>query len=138
VRVRFLEDNIQLVVKSEGELIGVGQLSPGDQVTVKHDEYSAYDVTAALVTFPMRGPDGDVRYELRITATDSEPAANEDSRTVSFTEISLTDHQVPGSSTYIFRRKKTKINEYDREIHIANGLKKVTEMMRQFFGERRA
>jgi hypothetical protein len=65
-----------------------------DQVTVKHDEYSVYDVTATLIAFPMGGPEGDVRYELSITATDSEPAHNEDSRTVSFSEISLTDNQV--------------------------------------------
>ena len=72
--MRFLEDGIKRVVKSEGELIGVGQLSPGDQVTVKHDEYAVYDVTATLMTFPTAGADGDVRYELNITATDSEPA----------------------------------------------------------------
>ena len=101
VLVRFLEDGIKRVVKSEGELIGVGQLSPGDQVTVKHDEYAVYDVTATLMTFPTAGADGDVRYELNITATDSEPAGNEDSRMVSFTEISLTDNQVGGAKNNV-------------------------------------
>ena len=75
-------------------MIGVEQLSPGDRVTVKHSEYAAYDVTATLIAFPRRGPDGEVRYELNITATDSEPAANEDFRTAAITEISLTDSQV--------------------------------------------
>ena len=92
--MRFLEDGIKRVVKAEGELIGVEQLSPGDKVTVKHSEYLAYDVTATLISFPKRGPEGEVRYELNITATDSEPAANEDFRTAGITEISLTDSQV--------------------------------------------
>jgi hypothetical protein len=84
-------------------MIGVEQLSPGDRVTVKHSEYAAYDVTATLIAFPRRGPDGEVRYELNITATDSEPTANEDFRTAAITEISLTDSQVSSRGGPSFR-----------------------------------
>ncbi len=82
-------------------MIGVEQLSPGDRVTVKHSEYAAYDVTATLIAFPRRLPDGEVRYELNITATDSEPAANEDFRTAAITEISLTDSQVSRGGPFV-------------------------------------
>lgn len=71
--VRFTEDQVDRWVAREGETILVAQLSPGDNVTVKHDLYEAYEVTATLMSFPSRDGAGQVQYELAITARDSEP-----------------------------------------------------------------
>jgi len=93
VKVRFLEDKIERVLKVESELINVTALHPHDELTVKHDILEIYDVTAKLLSFPTRNAAGDVQYEVQITATDSEPQLNEDSRTVHYSDVSLTDNQ---------------------------------------------
>jgi len=93
VKVRFLEDKIERVLKIESEMINVTALHPHDEVTVKHDILEVYDVTAKLMSFPTRTPKGDVQYEVQLLPSDSEPQLNEDSRTVHFSEVSLTDNQ---------------------------------------------
>ena len=93
VKVRFLEDKIERVLKVESELINVTALHPHDELTVRHDILEIYDVTAKLLSFPTRNAAGDVQYEVQITATDSEPQLNEDSRTVHYSDVSLTDNQ---------------------------------------------
>merc|ERR1711874_114256 len=55
--------------------------------------YEAYEVTASLMSFPTRDSNGEVQYELAITPTESEPAYNEDSRTVHHSQVSLSDQQ---------------------------------------------
>lgn len=92
VRVRFLDDKIERVLKIESELINVKALHPHDEITVKHDN-TVYDVSAKLMTFPTLNRAGDVQYEIEITPTDSEPQFNEDSRMVHFSEVSLSDAQ---------------------------------------------
>merc|ERR1719347_675504 len=92
VKVRFMEDGIEKVMKKDSEIISNNQLQPGDKVTVKHSVYHAYEVTASLISYPSR-KGKDILYELSIIATDSEPSPNEDTRTVSHHEISLTDSQ---------------------------------------------
>ena len=88
----------------------VSQFIPGDKLTVKHDIYSAYDVTALLKKFPTRRGE-DIEFEVylrktekwtnlfnvrcsivqvQIAATESEPQTNEDCRMVTHNEISLT------------------------------------------------
>ena len=92
-KVRFLEDKIERTLKIDSELINVTSLHPHDEVTVKHDILEVYDVTAKLMSFPVRNADGDVEYEVQIVATESEPQLNEDSRNVHYSEVSLTDNQ---------------------------------------------
>jgi len=92
VKVMFMEDKIERVVKKENEVIAISQLKPGHNVTVKHDIYNAYEVTASLMKYPVKRGN-DYEYEVSIAATDSEPQNNEDSRTVGHKEISLTDSQ---------------------------------------------
>ena len=92
-KVRFLEDKIVRTLKVESEMINVKALHPHDEITVKHDVLDVYDVTAKLMAFPTRNAAGEVEYEVAITATDSEPQYNEDSRTVHYSEVSLTDNQ---------------------------------------------
>ena len=92
VTVMFLDDKIERDVKKENEVISVSQLHPGHNVTVKHDIYNAYEVTASLMKFPVKRGN-DFEYEVSIAATESEPQNNEDSRTVTHQEISLTDSQ---------------------------------------------
>ena len=58
------------------------------KVTIKHDVYEAYEVTATLMSFPSRDSNGEIQYELNITPTDSEPGYNVDSRTVHHTQVS--------------------------------------------------
>ena len=50
----FLDDKIERLVKKENEVISVSQLHPGHNVTVKHDIYNAYEVTASLMKFPVK------------------------------------------------------------------------------------
>jgi len=102
-KVMFLQDRVEKWVNAEGECILVTQLSPGDQVTVQHDTYEAYEVTATLITFPSRDADGEVQYELAITAKEGEPGYNEDSRTVHHREAYLTDQQANVALTHLGR-----------------------------------
>ena len=91
-RVRFLEDELERVLKIESELINVKALYPHDEITVKECN-SEHLVTAKLMTFPTLNHAGEVRYAIEITPTDSEPQNNEDSRMVHFSEVSLSDTQ---------------------------------------------
>ena len=104
----FIEDKITRVRRKQTEVVMVSQFIPGDSITVKHDLYVAYDVTAVLKRYPIRRGD-DIEYEVlickhllvgggmfnvsfcqvQIAATDSEPQTNEDCRMVSHNEISL-------------------------------------------------
>ena len=88
VRVTFLADRIERAVRRDTGVITVDQLRPGDQLTVKHDVYSAYEVTASLLKVTKRGRN-DYDYQIRISATDSEPQNNEDTRVVKHEEVSL-------------------------------------------------
>ena len=64
-KVMFLEDKIERNVKKETEVIAVSQLHPGHHVTVKHDIYHCYEVTASLMKYPVKRGN-DVEYELSI------------------------------------------------------------------------
>ena len=92
IRVNFNEDKIERVLAMESDVISVHHLRPGDGVTVKHDVLQAWEVTATLLNYP-KSTATNVLYQLAITATDSEPQPNEDSRSVSHHELSLTDAQ---------------------------------------------
>lgn len=84
----FLADRIERAVRRDTGVITVDQLRPGDQLTVKHDVYSAYEVTASLLKVTKRGRN-DYDYQIRISATDSEPQNNEDTRVVKHEEVTL-------------------------------------------------
>ena len=88
VKVSFTADRIERRLRTEGGVITVDQLRPGDQLSVKHDVYSAYEVTAVLLKLTKRGR-YDYDYQVMITATDSEPGNNEDTRVVKHEEITL-------------------------------------------------
>lgn len=91
-KVRFCEDEIEKVLATESDVISAHHLSPGDCVTVNYDKFKAYEVTASLLQYPsMHG--NTVSYELAITATESEPQDNEDSRCVDHKDVKLTDSQ---------------------------------------------
>ena len=91
-KVRFCEDEIEKVLATESDVISAHHLSPGDCVTVNYDKFKAYEVTASLLQYPsMHG--NSVSYELAITATESEPGPNEDSRCVAHRDVKLTDSQ---------------------------------------------
>ena len=91
-KVRFCEDEIEKVLATESDVISAHHLGPGDCVTVNYDKFKAYEVTASLLQYPsMHG--NSVSYELAITATDSEPGPNEDSRCVAHKDVKLTDSQ---------------------------------------------
>ena len=92
VKVTFLEDKIKKAMKKETEIVTVGQLRPGMSVTVKHDIYSVYEVTAILTKYPTKRG-SDIEYEVKISATDSEPGTNEEVRLVTHRDITLTDSQ---------------------------------------------
>ena len=89
VKVTFLADEIERTVELETGVITVDQLKPGNLLTVKHDVYSAYEVTAELLKFPTKRGSRDYDYQVKISATDSEPQNNEDSRVVSHEEVTL-------------------------------------------------
>ena len=89
VSVMFMEDNIVKKVRKETEVVKVSQLLPGHGLTIKHDLYSAYDVTARLKSYPSRRGE-ELEYRVEIAATDSEPQTNEDCRVVTHNEITLT------------------------------------------------
>ena len=89
VKVTFLADDIERTVGLETGIISIDQLRPGNFLTVKHDVYKAYEVTAELLKFPTRRGSNDYDYQVKISATDSEPQNNEDSRVVSHEEITL-------------------------------------------------
>ena len=89
VSVMFMEDNIVKKVRKETEVVKVSQLLPGHSLTIKHDLYSAYDVTARLKSYPSRRGE-ELEYRVEIAATDSEPQSNEDCRVVTHNEITLT------------------------------------------------
>ena len=89
VSVMFMEDNIVKKVRKETEVVKVSQLLPGHSLTIKHDLYSAYDVTARLKSYPSRRGE-ELEYRVEIAATDSEPQTNEDCRVVTHNEITLT------------------------------------------------
>lgn len=89
VQVTFLADNIERTVGLETGIISIEQLRPGNLLTVKHDVYKAYEVTAELLKFPIKRGSRDFDYQIKISATDSEPQNNEDSRVVSHEEITL-------------------------------------------------
>ena len=93
VKVQFLEDKIERVLRVESELIKADALRPNDQITIKHDLYIVYDVTAQLMTFPSLKPDGDVEYEVQIVPDKDNPPHTVDSRMVNFSEVSLSDQQ---------------------------------------------
>ena len=63
VKVMFIEDKIIRVRRKQTEVVMVSQLIPGHGLTVKHDIYSAYDVTAILKKFPTRRG-ADIEYEV--------------------------------------------------------------------------
>ena len=88
VKVTFLADKIEKVVRRDTGVITVDQLRPGHQLTVKHDVYSAYEVTASLLKLTKRGKN-DYDYQIKISATDSEPQNNEDTRVVKHEEVTL-------------------------------------------------
>ena len=88
VKVTFLADRIERRLRTDSGVITVDQLRPGDQLSVKHDVYSAYEVTAALLKVTRRGRN-DYDYQVKICATDSEPQNNEDTRVVKHEEITL-------------------------------------------------
>ena len=88
VKVTFLADRIERTLRTDTGVINVDQLRPGDQLSVKHDVYSAYEVTAALMKVTRRGRN-DYDYQVKICATDSEPQNNEDTRVVKHEEITL-------------------------------------------------
>merc|ERR1719193_707009 len=91
-KVRFCEDEIEKVLATESDVISAHHLSPGDCVTVNYDKFKAYEVTSSLLQYPsMHG--NTVSYELAITATESEPGPNEDSRCVAHRDVKLTDSQ---------------------------------------------
>jgi len=92
VKVMFIEDKIKKPLKKETEIVTVGQLRPGMSVTVKHDIYSVYEVTAILTKYPTKRG-SDIEYEVKISATDSEPGNNEEVRQVTHSDITLTDSQ---------------------------------------------
>ena len=93
-----------------------GQMRSGHSVTVKHDVYSVYDVTARLLKYPTK-KDRDYEYEVQITATDSEPQVNEDSRTVSHNNITLTG----GQAAEILRDKGIAIsNKVSSKVDLSN------------------
>ena len=93
-----------------------GQMRSGHLVTVKHDVYSVYDVTARLLKYPTK-KDRDYEYEVQITATDSEPQVNEDSRTVSHNNITLTG----GQAAEILRDKGIAIsNKVSSKVDLSN------------------
>ena len=94
VKVTFLADKIERRLRTDTGVITVDQLRPGDQVTVKHDVYSVYEVTAALLKVTRRGRH-DYDYQVMITATDSEPGENEDTRSVKHEEITLNGELEP-------------------------------------------
>ena len=54
VKVSFTADRIERRLRTEGGVITVDQLRPGDQLSVKHDVYSAYEVTAVLLKLTKR------------------------------------------------------------------------------------
>ena len=89
VKVLFLEDKISKKCRKETEIVTARQMIPGTVVTVTHDVYLAYSVTAALMKYPEKR-ENTLEYEVQITATDSEPQNNEDSRVVLHKDISLT------------------------------------------------
>ena len=89
VSVMFMEDNIVKKVRKETEVVKVSQLLPGHGLTIKHDLYTAYDVTARLKSYPSRRGE-ELEYRVEIAATDSEPQTNEDCRVVTHNEITLT------------------------------------------------
>ena len=64
VKVMFIEDRITRVRRKQTEVVMVAQFIPGDSITVKHDLYVAYDVTAVLKRYPIRRGD-DIEYEVR-------------------------------------------------------------------------
>ena len=59
----FIEDKITRVRRKQTEVVMVSQFIPGDSITVKHDLYVAYDVTAVLKRYPIRRGD-DIEYEV--------------------------------------------------------------------------
>ena len=63
VRVMFIEDKITRIRRKQTEVVMVSQFIPGHSLTVKHDLYSAYDVTAVLKRYPIRRGD-DIEYEV--------------------------------------------------------------------------
>ena len=88
VKVTFLADKIERTVRRDTGVITVDQLRPDHQLTVKHDLYSAYEVTASLLKLTKRGKN-DYDYQIKISATDSEPQNNEDTRVVKHEEVTL-------------------------------------------------
>jgi len=116
VTVKFLADNIVKNLKKTTEIVTPGQMRSGHSVTVKHDVYSVYDVTARLLKYPTK-KDRDYEYEVQITATDSEPQVNEDSRTVSHNNITLTG----GQAAEILRDKGIAIsNKVSSKVDLSN------------------
>jgi len=91
-KVCFCEDEIEKVLDTESDVISAHHLSPGDCVTVNYDKFKAYEVTASLLQYPSMHANS-VSYELAITATESEPGPNEDSRCVAHRDVKLTDSQ---------------------------------------------
>ena len=69
MKVTFIEDKITKVRRKQTEVVMVSQFIPGDRLTVKHDLYSAYDVTALLKRFPIRRGD-DIEYEVILRKTE--------------------------------------------------------------------
>ena len=59
----FIEDKITRIRRKQTEVVMVSQFIPGHSLTVKHDLYSAYDVTAVLKRFPIRRGE-DIEYEV--------------------------------------------------------------------------
>jgi len=116
-RVRFCEDEIEKVLATESDVISAHHLCPGDCVTVNYDKFKAYEVTASLLQYPsMHG--NRVSYELAITATESEPGPNEDSRCVDHNDVKLTD----GQACAILRRRGLvpTLNKVSAEINFEN------------------
>ena len=103
VSVMFMEDNIVKKVRKETEVVKVSQLLPGHGLTIKHDLYTAYDVTARLKSYPSRRGE-ELEYRVEIAATDSEPQTNEDCRVVTHNEITLTGDLATRASNEASRR----------------------------------
>ena len=69
MKVTFIEDKITKVRRKQTEVVMVSQFIPGDKLTVKHDIYSAYDVTALLKKFPIRRGE-DIEFEVILRKTE--------------------------------------------------------------------
>ena len=60
VKVKFVEDRIVKKCRKETEVVIPSQMIPGNIVTVKHDVYSTYTVTAALRKYPVKTSSGTI------------------------------------------------------------------------------